>query len=198
MAFGKSSEKSPGQGELFDEAEAVVVEEKTSDEADSSLEKSDASMRHRPKRKPLPKDLPRTVIELDLADVEKVCACCQGALHRIGEDRSERLEFIPAKMTVIETVRPKYSCRHCEQNETHVTIKQTPPTPSLIPKGIATPSLLSQIITSKYQFALPLYRQEALFKQLGIELSRRTMSDWVLKSADVLKPLYQPLKDILV
>lgn len=196
--FGKSSEKSLGQGELFDEAEAVVAEEETSNEADSSSEKNDASMRHRPKRKPLPKDLPRTVIELDVADVEKVCACCQGALHRIGEDRSERLEFIPAKITVIETVRPKYGCRHCEQNETHVTIKQAPPAPSLIPKGIATPSLLSQIITSKYQFALPLYRQEALFKQLGIELSRRTMSDWVLKSADALRPLYQRLKDILV
>jgi len=69
--FGKSSEKSPGQGELFDEAEAVVAEEETSNEADSSSEKNDASMRHRPKRKPLPKDLPRTVIELDVADVEK-------------------------------------------------------------------------------------------------------------------------------
>lgn len=196
--FGKSSEKNPGQGELFDEAEAVVSEEEVSNEVDSSTEQADKPKRNKPKRKPLPKDLPRTVIELDLSDAEKVCECCQGALHRIGEDCSERLEFIPAKMTVIETIRPKYGCRHCEQNGTKVSIKQTPPTPNLIPKGIATPSLLSQIITSKYQFALPLYRQEALFKQLGIELSRQTLSDWVLKSADALRALYQRLKELLL
>jgi transposase len=196
--FGKRSEQSPGQGELFDEAESVVFEAKVSNEADSVTEQADAPKRNKPKRKPLPKDLPRKVVELDLSEAEKVCECCQGVLHRIGEDRSERLEFIPAKMTVIETIRPKYGCRHCEQNEVKVSIKQAPQTPSLIPKGIATASLLSQVVTSKYQFALPLYRQEALFKQLGIELSRQTLSSWVLKSADALAPLYQRLKAIMM
>lgn len=162
--FGKSSEKNTNQGELFDEVESVVFEAEVSNEADSVTEQADT-----PKRKSLPKDLPREIVELDLSDSEKVCECCQGVLHRIGEDRSERLEFIPAKMTVIETIRPKYGCRHCEQNEKEVTIKQAPPTPSIIPKGMATPSLLS-----------------------------RTMSDWALKSADALMPLYQQLKDILV
>lgn len=65
-----------------------------------------------------------------------------------------------------------------------------------IPKSIATASLLSQIIISKYQYALPLYRQESLFKSYGIDLSRKTMADWMIKSSQLLEALYQRLKAI--
>jgi transposase len=116
----------------------------------------------------------------------------------MGEDKSEQLEFIPAQIKVIEHVRPKYSCRHCEQHATNVTIKQAPVPASPIPKSFATTSLLSQIITSKYQYGLPLYRQESLFKEYGIPLSRQTMSSWLLKCADLLKPLYDKLHQILL
>ncbi|TPE43128.1 IS66 family transposase, partial [Maribrevibacterium harenarium] len=146
----------------------------------------------------LPKDLPRETIFLDIADDDKVCDCCQGELHRIGEDTSERLDFVPAQLKVIETVRPKYACRACDQSGTSVTIKQQKPELSLIPKGIATPSLLSQIITGKFQYSLPLYRQESLFKQYGIELSRRTMSDWMQACSKALQPLYDRLQNILL
>lgn len=95
-------------------------------------------------------------------------------------------------------MRPKYSCRTCEQQGTEVKIKIAPQPPSPIPKGIATPSLLSQIITSKYQYGLPLYRQESLFKQYGIELSRKTMADWVLQCGKLLAPLYERLKQQLL
>lgn len=182
--FGKSSEVSPGQGELFDE---IVAEPEDTDAEPES------STRAKPKRKPLPKDLPRETVLFDIAESDKVCACCQGTLHRIGEDRSEKLNFIPAQLKVIETVRPKYACRECEKTGTQNTIKQAPMPLSIIPKGIATPSLLSQIITGKFQYSLPLYRQEAMFKQYGIELSRRTMSDWMQKCADALLPLYDRL-----
>jgi len=70
--------------------------------------------------------------------------------------------------------------------------------PSIIPKGIATSSLLSQVITGKFQYGLPLYRQEALFQQYGIELSRRTMSDWMQKCADALQRFYDRLHQILL
>ncbi|QQQ64581.1 transposase [Pseudoalteromonas sp. GCY] len=95
-------------------------------------------------------------------------------------------------------VRPKYSCRHCEKTHTQVEIKQAPVPPSPIPKGIATASLLSQIITSKYQYGLPLYRQENLFKQYGIALGRRTMADWVIRCASLFKPLYDRLHEVLL
>ncbi|TPE43442.1 IS66 family transposase [Maribrevibacterium harenarium] len=191
--FGKSSEVSPGQGELFDEAQSIELETEESVDATTS-----SAPRKQPKRKPLPKDLPRETVVLDIADEDKVCDCCQGELHCIGEDTSERLEFIPAQLKVIETVRPKYACRACDHSGTSVTIKQQKPEPSLIPKGIATPSLLSQIITGKFQYSLPLYRQETLFKQYDIELSRRTMSDWMQTCSKALQPLYDRLKQILL
>ena len=116
----------------------------------------------------------------------------------MGEERSEKLEFIPAQVKVIEHVRLKYSCRRCEKENTSTKIIVAPVPPSPIPKGIATATLLSQIITSKYQYALPLYRQESLFKQYGIALSRKTMADWMMKSADLFKPLYARLQEILL
>ena len=114
----------------------------------------------------------------------------------MGEETSEQLEFIPASIKVIEHIRPKYSCRHCEQQGTEVRIKIAPVPKSPIPKSIATPSLLAQVITSKYQYALPLYRQEQMFKQYGIELSRKTMADWMIKSSELLVPIYHRLKAI--
>ena len=184
--FGQSAEGHPGQGELFNEAEALAVESDTQEEAISYTRK-------KPTRKPLPKDLPREVIVHDISDEEKVCGCCTGELHCIGEDKSEKLQFIPAQVKVIEHVRPKYACRTCEKDGISNTVKQAPVPHSVIPKGYATPSLLSQIITSKYQYGLPLYRQESMFKQHGIELSRKTMADWIIRCAELFKPLYDQL-----
>lgn len=99
---------------------------------------------------------------------------------------------------MIEHVRLKYSSKHCDTQGTQANIKQAPIPVSPIPKSFATPSLLSQIIISKYQYALPLYRQETLFKQHGIELTRQTMSDWMMKSAALLKPVYSLLHQHLL
>jgi len=189
--FGASSEGHPGQGELFNEAEAEV-------EQPEAEERPTGDTRKKPTRKTLPKDLPREVVVIDISDEDKVCACCNGELHKIGEDKSEKLEFIPAQVKVIETVRPKYACRACEKNGTQNKIKQALVPASIIPKGYATPSLLSQIITSKYQYGLPLYRQEAMFKQYGIELSRKTMAEWIIKSQLALQILYERLREILL
>ncbi|HAO17812.1 MAG TPA: IS66 family transposase, partial [Alteromonas macleodii] len=130
--FGKSTEGHPGQGELFNEAEELVVETEIAEEAISYTRK-------KPTRKPLPQDLPREVIVHDISDEEKICGCCSGELHRIGEDTSEKLQFIPAQVRVIEHVRPKYACRTCEKDGISNTIKQAPVPHSVIPKGYATP-----------------------------------------------------------
>ena len=190
--FGKSSESAPDQLGLFNEAEQIQEE---ADKAGSEQE-TITCRRNKPKRKPLPKDLPRETVVHDIDEADKVCGCCGTDLHPMGEDKSEQLEFIPAQVRVIEHIRLKYSCRHCEQNNTEVEIK-TAPLPALpIPKSMATPSLLSQVITSKYQYALPLYRQESLFKQYGIELNRKTMSSWMMRCSQILMPVYERLKTI--
>jgi transposase len=116
----------------------------------------------------------------------------------MGESSSETLEFVPAHIKVIKTIRPKYTCRHCEKNSIKSHIKMAPMPATPIPKSIASTSLLSQIITCKYQFGLPLYRQETMLSDIGIELSRQTMSSWILRCATLLEPLYMRLKVALL
>ena len=191
--FGRRSEVSSDQLGLFNEIEQAAEED--ANEAAAQRETLTYT-RNKPKRKPLPKDLPRETVVHDIAEADKVCDCCGGELHQMGEDKSEQLAFIPASIKVIEHIRPKYSCRHCEQHGTTVAIKIALVPASPIPKSIATASLLSHVITSKYQYALPLYRQEQLFKQYGIELSRKTLASWMLQSSDLLMRVYQRLHQL--
>ncbi|WP_067515205.1 IS66 family transposase zinc-finger binding domain-containing protein [Endozoicomonas ascidiicola] len=110
--FGASSEKiSPDQQDLFNEAE------QDQPEPDSEPEEQAVTVpEHTRGRKPLPEDLPRVRKEHDLSDEEKVCGCCGGDLHQIGEEITEQLEIIPAKIQVIQNVRFKYGCRSCEDS----------------------------------------------------------------------------------
>lgn len=197
--FDASSEKCSVQASLFNEPEAEI-DKPIAAATDETLEENSETSRpkSKPKRKPLPKDLPRETRVIDIADEEKVCPCCNGELHQLGFETSEQLEYIPATIKVIETVRPKYACRTCERKNTHTPIKIADVPASPIPKSIATPSLLAQVIVQKYQFALPLYRQEALFKQLDIVLSRKTLATWMIRCADLFKPFVERLKDMLL
>ncbi len=195
--FAKRSEAlkpyNASQGDLFNEVEYEAAKE---EEVESTI--TSTTTKKRGKRNPLPKTLPREVIELDIDDHEKQCACCHHTLHKIGEDRSEKLEFTPAVLKVLEYVRPKYACRQCEQTEDNNRIVQKSAPQSIIPKSFATESLLANIIFGKYQYAMPLYRQESLFTQSGIELSRTTMARWILQVSEKLTPLYAALKEHLL
>jgi transposase len=193
--FGSKSEKRrPDETEggtqlhLFNEAEALVEEEK---------EKAPVIVpghtRQRPKRKPLPENLPRVEVIEDIEESEKVCAC--GAkLFRIGEDISEKLDIIPAKIQVIRTIRPKYACKSCEGVESEgPTVKIAPPPAQIIPKGIATPGLLAYVAVSKYADGLPLYRQEKIFERIGVDISRSTMAGWMVMVGQGSKPIVELL-----
>ena len=173
----KPSRKKPA------EAETLVVPEHT---------------RRKPKRKPLPEDLPRVEVVHDLDEEEKVCAC--GAnLSRIGEEVSEKLDIVPAKIQVIRHIRYKYACKSCEGVESEgPTVKIAPPPPELIPKGLATAGLVAHIAVAKYADALPLYRQEKIFARHGIELTRSTMAGWMVKAADRCEPLMRLLQRELI
>ncbi|MCG9766718.1 IS66 family transposase zinc-finger binding domain-containing protein, partial [Vibrio alginolyticus] len=106
--FGASSEVDTGQGELFNIEDEPVDAESTTEPSSET-----GKPRRKPKRQPLSKDLPRVVIRHE--PEETCCPDCGDELHTIGEDISEKLTFIPAKVEVEQHVRPKCVCRHCEQ-----------------------------------------------------------------------------------
>jgi transposase len=189
--FSPSSETYEGEGEVLNEAEQLIEDESVATEPDTQTTES-AKKAAKPRRPRIAPELPRVDVIHDIDD--KTCACCGHALHQMGEEVSEQIEFVPAQIRVLRNVRLKYSCRQCETNGTKVDIRIADVPPAVIPKSMATPSLLAQIISSKMHYGLPLYRQEQLFNQAGIELSRQTMSRWLITCAEKLKPLLALMK----
>ena len=190
--FGASSEKSSDQQEMFNEAE--LTEQVDAIQAKQTLEpepteteqaSGEPTVKASSKRgrKPLPKELPRIRIEHDLSEAEKLCPCgCQRTL--IGEEISEQLDIIPAKIRVLQHVRKKYACKACEDG---VQTAELPLQP--IPKSNASAGLLAHVAISKYQDALPLYRQEAILSRSGVDIPRNTLANWMIKAGALLEPL---------
>ena len=187
--FGRSSEAHIGQGELqFDEAESVETTELPQEENTLTV----TYTRKKPVRRPLPAHLPRIIIEHDIPEEEKTCAC--GCMkERFGEEVTEQLEYVPAKLSVIAHVRPKYSCRICAEGVSMAPIPQL-----FLPKSMATPSLVAHTIISKYEDHLPLYRQERIWGRLGIEMPRNTVCGWIMAAFEVCEPMGPTIHEELI
>lgn len=208
--FGKKSEKLTEEESLqqwlFNEAEdgadeepQVEVEEEKKDEK----EKVSVAAHRRKKRgrKPIPDYLPRKRIEHPLPDEEKRCPCCNKERPRISEKISSEIEYIPARLEVIEHVYPVYGPCSCEEFAAgeNPEVIQAPAIPRLIPGSIAGPGLLAHTLASKFVDSLPFYRQEKIFKRIGLEISRATMCNWTMlaaeKCADILDLLWEEIME---
>ena len=193
-------------------AEQILADEKQpplfSIETESSEENTEAKQeefseiksytRRKPGRKPLDPKLPREEKIIDIPEDEKICAC--GAnLTKIGEETSEKLHIIPPKIYVERTVRPKYACRCCEgtEEEGRGAVRIAPVEPSIIPRSIVSPSLLSTIIVQKFEDHLPYYRQEKQFERIWVTISRQDMSNWQQQAYQKVKPLFLLMKEVL-
>jgi transposase len=170
--FGKKSERvSPDQLQL---AFAQLAEDLTPRDEPTEMDTGERPGRQhrRPARptgrRPLPAHLPRERVEIDVPEAEQHCACGTRKT-RIGETLSEKLDYVPARVRVIETVRPKYACPAC-----HAGVTQAPAPPQAVERSLATEGLLAHIVVSKYVDHLPLYRLERIFDREHLELSRAT------------------------
>jgi len=199
--YGRKSEKiDPNQlllfqQELLNESMEAVEKERT-DPAHSSVidfEEPDKRKKKRNGRSPLPKKLPRERILHEPSSEELICPCCNKERCRIGEEITEELEYIPARLYVKEHVRGKYACRECEEG---VVIGELPPRP--IEKGRPGVGLLAHVAVSKYADHLPLYRQEKIFKREGVDISRSTLCEWIGWIAELLSPIVKELKNNLL
>ena len=148
--FAPSSEKLKDR--VFDEAGQVALAEPVEDDPDgvfalpdTGLPAVDGSGHQKRGRKPLPADLPRTRIEYDLPEDQKVCPCCQGAMHRMGEQTCEQLH-IEVKTSVLQHVRFKYACRHCERHAEHTPIVIAPMPAQPLPGSNASPAMIATVM----------------------------------------------------
>jgi len=142
-------------------------------------------------RKSLPAHLPR--VEVVIEPERTSCPCCGGAMHVLGEEKSERLDVIPAQHRILVTRRPKYGCRACAG-----AVVQAPAPERLIRAGLPTEAMVAHVLVSKYAWHLPLYRQAQILLAQGIEIDRSVLAFWVGYAAAELMPLWRHLREILL
>ncbi|MDT9600951.1 IS66 family transposase [Sphingosinicella rhizophila] len=189
MTFGKRSEKmSADQLALALEdrdvalAEIELLTEQNEEVIGAPLERR--RRRADTPRASLPLHLPRH--EIEIAPAACQCAACGGALHRIGEDRAERLDIVPAQYRVLVTIRPKMACRACGDG-----VAQASASKHVVPGGLPSESLIADVLVKKYADHLPLYRQSQILARQGIAIERATLANWVGRAAGYLRPLVE-------
>ncbi len=194
--FGRTSEKESSdckQLSLFEDPEEEYSDPEQPDEGEEV--KVPAHTRKKRGRKAIPEGLPRVDVTHDLSEADKQCQC--GCVKKcIGQEVSEQLDIIPAKIQVIRNIRLKYACKQCEgvdDDGPAVAIARMPE--QLIPKCIGTPGLIAFVLVAKFVDAIPFYRQEKQFLRIGVRISRGTMCNWARKIAESCEILMMILKD---
>lgn len=188
---GAKQQRFGASSEALDQLQLQLEEEEVAQATDLSPAEDPepaipSEAKDKPKRKPLPDNLPRQDHLLSVGDE---CSDCGGKLKSVGENITEELEYVPGRFVVNRFIRPRMTCAYCEA----FAQAELPSRP--IERGRPGPALLAHVLVSKYADHLPLYRQSQIFGRDGIDLSRSTLADWVGKSATLLEPLANKLKE---
>jgi len=187
----KSEHYTPEQRSLLEETidADLAAAQAELDKARAAAKAPPSADKDKPKRQPLPPELPRTEHRHDPANTTCDCGC---ALKRIGEEVSEKLDYAPGVFTVERHVRGKWACAHCE------TLVQAPMAAHIIDKGIPTCGLLAHVLIAKYIDHLPLYRLEKIFGRAGLAIPQSTLADWVGTCGVQLQALVDALREELL
>jgi transposase len=201
--FGPKSEKlDPAQLELaLEDLETAIAETQAQIAAvedkivASSADHGKAAPRAPRKARTLPEHLPR--IERVIEPDSIVCPCGRGDMVRIGEDRADRLDYIPARYQVIVTIRPKYACPKyaCPKGRTGVVQAKAPA--HLLEGSWPTEALLAQIAVSKHSEHMPLNRQAVVMARLGVPIDRSVLADWMGRTGALIAPVVDHMAVVL-
>ena len=193
--YGRSSEKlDPNQLALFAEILGQLQSQPPAPPPQPPVATASRPVKTPHGRRRFPENLPRKRKEHDLPEDQKACPCCGKTRCRIGEEVTEKLEYVPAKVIVLQNVQFKYACTHCEQEAKNPQIILAEKPLDAIDKCMAGPGLLAHVIVGKYSDHLPLHRQERMLARHDIDISRSTMCDWMAGCAMALRPLYDLMK----
>lgn len=189
MHFGKRSEKmAPDQLLLsFEDTDVAMGEVDLLQEQSAQWVEAAGGTRSKRRAPDAPRpSLPAHLVRHEIEIAPDMCSCpgCGGALHRIGEDRAERLDIVPTQYRVLVTVRPKMGCRSCGDG-----VAQARAPKHIVPGGLPSEALLADVLVKKYADHLPLYRQAQIMARQGVEIDRATLANWVGRAAGYLKPI---------
>lgn len=204
--FGSKSEHAGNEVEgqlcfLFDEPEVYAYLEETLEKETTVAEHTRAVKKDRKFIiDTIPEGTSVVRTEHGLSDDERICPNCGSLMDVIGSKTIKSLEIKPAEFIVHEDIYYTYACKKCESGSNlSTTIKATEHEPSFYPGSYASPSLVSHLMVQKYVMGSPLYRMEKEFERQGYNLSRQTMSNWMIYGSETwLKPIYDKLHEMLL
>ena len=203
--FASSSEKTkkdgfPGQMDLFNEAEAAAapsVLEPTLEEVVGGYKRK--AKKPKATREEILAGLPVVEVPCTVPEEDRNCPYCNAPMEAIGKKVvREELRIIPAKVERIQYVQEVLGCPECKKDGASVIVGAETPSP-LLKHSLASPSTVAYVMYRKYVDSIPLYRQEADWKQLGVRLPRATLANWVIKCGiDYMEPVYERLHQHLL
>jgi len=196
--FGAKSEKSEyDQLSIFNEAEFTA--EPTVGEPELVAVEKHYRKRTRLTNDRLPEDLPVETVLHKLSEEERACPQCGDMMDVIGHETRRELKIIPAQAVIVEHISETCACGTCEKNDIATPILKAPMPEPVIKGSFASPEIVAHIMTQKFVMGIPLYRQEQELNRNGIELSRQTMSNWLIRCAmDWLVKIYDRMKVLLL
>ena len=205
--FGASSEKSEDTlaeqlSFLFNEAEVFSALEKDTEENVTTVAAHKRHKKHEYTLDSIPDGMPVEQVEHRLEGEDLVCPQCGDTMTEIGKEVVRTMKIIPAQAIVHEDIYYTYACKSCSEDADkgcETPVVKAPREKNIIPGSFATPEAIAHIMTQKFVMGSPLYRQEQEINRQGIQLSRQTMSNWILKATeDYLTPVYKQLhKELL-
>lgn len=195
--FGPSSEKYADgyiQLSLFNEAEQEADPDMPEPDMEEIHPSSYKRKKHSGKKEEDLSSFETTeVAEYKLTGADRYCPDCGTKYEVVTKETVKRLKFVPARFEVVEEATYVYSCPKCG------TMRRPEKAPSLLKGSVATPSLVAGIMNAKYVNGMPLARQEREFARYNLNLSTKTMANWIILCADrYLQPLYELMKEELL
>ena len=201
--FGSSSEKMQEEfmdqlGLTFNELEAYAFGTKSATPEQIAVKAHERKRQSGNVLEVVPEGTPAEVVEHRLPEEELACKACGSQMEEIGKEVRRTLQMKPAKFWIREDVYYTYACKNCERETGEANILNMPKEPALLPGSFASAEAVAHLMTQKFVMHSPLYRLEQEFNRQGLKLSRQTMSNWLLKTSEMLlQPIYEVLHEKL-
>ena len=189
---------------LFNEPEVYAHLEEVEQETAAAPEQKTAKKKRVFVLDKLPENAELEVEKHELSEEERTCPVCGSVMEPVGEEVVRTLKIIPAKFVVHEDHYVNYACKSCDGEDTEEDIgkkqfAKTPHVPAVYPGSYCSPEAAAYLMTQKFVMGSPLYRMEMDFNRSGFELSRQTMSNWMIYCAETwLAPIYERLHQMLL
>jgi len=207
VIFGPKSEKQKAHRDdedtamlnLFNEAEAEARPNQPEAGEETTVQAHKRKKRQPLLRKELVEALPHEEELIPVAKQDRVCPTCGTTMSYLGKEKVRtEIRIIPAQIKVVDIYREAYECRSCRKQGQSTIRKADVPNP-VLPHSYASPGSVVHTMLQKYQYAMPLYRQEEQWKTLGLPVPRSVLANWVIIPAqEWLFPLIRRMHTLLL